>query len=307
MFLGYSPEHKGYRCYDPSSRRIRISRDVTFDETRPFFYNSSTQSSYSPTESTTFMCLPPPIPQPLCQPPSPPPPPPPPPSSKPPVTQVYTRRPRVPSSDPPSASPNTPVLDESNNIDESHVISDESQVGPRYNLRDRTTMEPPDRLGFPRVSAVLAEPSTYKEASGVPEWQSAMSEELAALDRTGTWEIVPLPAHAVPITCKWVFKIKTKSDGSIERYKARLVARGFQQTQGRDYYEAFAPVAHMTTVRTMIAVAASSSWTISQMDAKNAFLHDDLHEEVYMQPPPGVDAPPSSCSIWPQTSPPCLV
>ena len=237
------------------------------------------------------MCLPPPIPQPLCQPPSPPPPPPPPPSSKPPVTQVYTRRPRVPPSDPPSASPNTPVLDESNNIDESHVISDESQVGPRYNLRDRTTMEPPDRLGFPRVSVVLAEPSTYKEASGVPEWQSAMSEELAALDRTGTWEIVPLPPHAVPITCKWVFKIKTKSDGSLERYKARLVARGFQQTQGRDYEETFAPVAHMTTVRTMIVVAASRSWTISQMDVKNAFLHGELHEEVYMHPPPGVDVP----------------
>jgi len=133
----------------------------------------------------------------------------------------------VPPSDPPSASPNTPVLDESNNIDDSHVISDEPQVGPRYNLRDRTSIEPPDRLGFPHVGAVLAEPSTYNEASGVPEWQSAMSEELAALDRTGTWEIVPLPPHAVPITCKWVFKIKTKSDGSLERYKARLVARGF--------------------------------------------------------------------------------
>ena len=90
-----------------------------------------------------------------------------------------------------------------------------------------------------------------------------MTEELAALDRTGTWDIVPLPSGAVPITCKWVFKVKTKSDGSIERYKAHLVARGFQQTQGIDYDETFAPVAHMTTIRTLIAVASSSSWTIS--------------------------------------------
>jgi len=59
------------------------------------------------------------------------------------------------------------------------------------------------------VNAVVQEPSTYKEASGVLEWQLAMSEELAALDRTGTWDIVPLPSHAVPITCMWVFKIKT--------------------------------------------------------------------------------------------------
>jgi hypothetical protein len=62
-----------------------------------------------------------------------------------------------------------------------------------------------------------------------------MLEELAALERTGTWDIVPLPSNVVPITCKWVFKGKTKSDGSIEPYKARLMARGFQQTQGLDY------------------------------------------------------------------------
>jgi hypothetical protein len=135
----------------------------------------------------------------------------------------------------------------------------------------------------------IVEPTTYQEASRIPEWQLAMIDELAALERNGTWDIVPLPSHVVPITCKWVFKVKTKSDGSIERYKARLVARGFQQTQGLDYEETFAPVAHMTTVRTLVAVATSSSWTISQMDVKNVFLNGDLHE-VYMHPP-RVDTP----------------
>jgi hypothetical protein len=129
------------------------------------------------------------------------------------------------------------------------------------------------------------------EASSIPEWQLAMLEELSALERTGTWDIVPLPSNVVPVTCKWVFRVKIKSNGSIERYKSRLVAHGFQQTQGLDYDETFAPVAHMTIVRKLIVVAASSFWTISQMDVKNAFLHGDLHEEVYMHPPSGVNAP----------------
>jgi hypothetical protein len=176
-----------------------------------------------------------------------------------PIIRVYTRRstaqPHPPPLTSPPASPATSAPDNTNN-------SDELQVHPRYQLHDRTTMVPLDLYGFPRADAVIVEPSNYQEASRIPEWQLAMTEELAALDRAGTWDIVPLPSHAVPITCKWVFKVKTKSDGSIERYKAHPVARGFQQTQGRDYDETFAPVAHMTTIRTMITVAATRSWTI---------------------------------------------
>ena len=124
-----------------------------------------------------------------------------------------------------------------------------------------------------------------------PEWQLAMAEELAALERSGTWDLVSLPSGVRPITCKWVYKIKTRSDGSLERYKARLVARGFQQEQGRDYDETFAPVAHMTTVRTLLVVASVRQWSISQLDVQNAFLNGELREEVYMQPPPGYYAP----------------
>jgi len=210
----------------------------------------------------------------------------PPPQSKPPITQVYTHRPKGPT-DPSStsttlASPDDPIVDVSNVANESQALSDELQVGPRYNLRDRTTIGPADKYGFPCVNAVADEPSTYQEACRIPEWQLAMCEELAALDCQGTWDLVPLPSHAVPITSKWVFKIKRKSDGSKKRYKTRFMARGFQPPQEGDYDETFAPVAHMTTVRTLIAVAATSNWAISQMDVKNAFLHGDLNEEVYM-------------------------
>ena len=133
--------------------------------------------------------------------------------------------------------------------------------------------------------------TSYRDAVVHPEWQLAMAEEIAALERTGTWDLVSLPPRVRPITCKRVYKVKTRSDGSLELYKARLVARGFQQEHGRDYDETSTHVAHMTTARTFLAMAFVRHWSVSQLDVKNAFLNGELREEVYMQPPTGYFVP----------------
>uniref|UniRef100_A0A2N9GJZ0 Integrase catalytic domain-containing protein n=1 Tax=Fagus sylvatica TaxID=28930 RepID=A0A2N9GJZ0_FAGSY len=140
--------------------------------------------------------------------------------------------------------------------------------------------------------ATLHEPHTFREASSDPLWQQAMKEELDALLKTGTWDLVDLPAGKSAIGCKWVYKIKTRSDGTVDRYKARLVAKGFTQEYGIDYEETFAPVARLSSIRTLIAVSASRHWPLFQMDVKNAFLNGELTEEVYMQLPPGFSQPP---------------
>ena len=111
-----------------------------------------------------------------------------------------------------------------------------------------------------------------------------MNEELDALHKNNTWDMVDLLPGQSVVGCRGVYKIKTKADGSVERYKACLVAKGFTQEYGIDYEETFAPVARLTSIRCLIAVAAVRYWPLYQMDVKNAFLNGDLHEEVYMQP-----------------------
>jgi hypothetical protein len=104
--------------------------------------------------------------------------------------------------------------------------------------------------------ATLHEPHTYCEASTNPLWQQAITDELDALHKTHTWDMTTLPPGKFAVGCKWVYKIKTRADGSVKRYKACLVARGFTQEYGIDYEETFASVAHLTSVRSLLALAA---------------------------------------------------
>ena len=99
-----------------------------------------------------------------------------------------------------------------------------------------------------------------------------------------------LPSGKKPISCKWVYRVKYNSDGSIQRYKACLVIRGDHQITGFDFSETFAPVAKMTSVQVFLSVAVAKGWALHQMDVNNAFLHGDLNEEVYMTVPLGFKA-----------------
>ena len=133
---------------------------------------------------------------------------------------------------------------------------------------------------------------TFREASFNPLWQHAIKEELDALHKIGTWDLVYLPSGKSTIGCKWVYKIKTRSDGTVDHSKARLVSKGFTQEYGIDYEETFAPVARLSSVRTLIAISTARKWTLFQMDVKNAFLNGALSEEVYMKLPLGYSHPP---------------
>ncbi|KAL4281404.1 hypothetical protein GQ457_03G010010 [Hibiscus cannabinus] len=140
-------------------------------------------------------------------------------------------------------------------------------------------------------------PKTLSEALENENWKAAMKIEMEALEKNRTWELVRLPEGKKTVGCKWVFTVKYNSDGSLERYKARLVAKGYSQTYGIDYLETFAPVAKMNTVRILLSLAANRGWKLQQFDVKNAFLHGDLEEEVYMDTPPGFTSMIVGCEV----------
>jgi len=142
-----------------------------------------------------------------------------------------------------------------------------------------------------QTSAISSIPSSVWAALADSNWHAAMMEEYAALQSNDTWSLVPRPAGVNIVTGKWIFTHKFRSDGTLERYKARWVLRGFTQRPGIDYDETFSPVVKPTTVRTVLTLAISHKWPIRQLDVKNAFLHGTLTETVYCVQPTGFADP----------------
>ena len=134
------------------------------------------------------------------------------------------------------------------------------------------------------------EPNTYNEAirnSDKMLWKKAMDSEMNSLKENKTWVLVDLPKNRKAIPCKWVFRIKLNSDGSVEKYKARLVIKGFSQKKGIDYDQTFSPVAKSGTIRAVLSVAASEGLSLLQFDVTTAFLNSSIDEEIFMKQPEG--------------------
>ncbi|RVW54465.1 Retrovirus-related Pol polyprotein from transposon TNT 1-94 [Vitis vinifera] len=259
LFLGYSRLQKGYRCYSLETHRYFISADVTFFEDSPFF-------------STTSESLP--------------------------VSEVYHRRPRVVAPLPfpeapadslpiPSASP-APALPSPNDLPIAVRKGTRSTRNPHpiYNFLSYHRLSSPYSAFVSAISSVSLPKSTH-EALSHPGWRQAMVDEMAALHSNGTWDLVVLPSGKSTVGCRWVYAVKVGPDGQVDRLKARLVAKGYTQVYGSDYGDTFSPVAKIASVRLLLSMAAMCSWPLYQLDIKNAFLHGDLAEEVYMEQPPG--------------------
>jgi hypothetical protein len=138
------------------------------------------------------------------------------------------------------------------------------------------------------------DPKTYGEAMSSRDsafWKEAIQDEIDSIMQNNTWKLADLPPGCKPLGSKWIFKRKMKVDGSIDKYKARLVIQGFRQKEGIDFFDTYAPVARISTIRLLLALAAIHNLVIHQMDVKTAFLNGELDEEIYMHQPEGFVMP----------------
>ncbi|KAI3721795.1 hypothetical protein L2E82_32813 [Cichorium intybus] len=256
IFIGYCSKSKAYRLYDPLTGNIIISRNVVFDEAATWDWKSEGKNIPSQVEFEEDQST---------------------------GTNVEPER---------GESERTTVDTPETVSSPSAPTSPEESVNLRRSTRGQIPRRRFEIEGEDISSLVLfaGDPITVKEAMEKEEWRTAMKEELSAIQRNQTWEMVDLPHGKNLISLKWIFKTKYMADGSIQKHKARLVVRGFTQQPGIDYEETFSPVARFETVRIILAVAAQEQWKLHQFDVKSAFLNGELKEEVYVSQPPGFES-----------------
>ncbi|KAI0505062.1 hypothetical protein KFK09_016019 [Dendrobium nobile] len=278
IFLGYSPSHKGYRCFNMATNKILISRHVIFHESIfPYSASATTATSHSdsPTSSPITL-LPTSIPIEL-------------PNHSHITSSTVT--PESPSSS--NSQTNTiTILDSTSTSTSSHHNPSHPEpvsqpIHPMQTRLKSGIIKPKHILDLLTVNSDPSTPTSFTQASKLPSWRAAMSDEFHALQRQGTWSLVPAPSTNSILGCKWTYRLKRDATGSITQHKARLVAQGFNQQQGLDYHETFSPVAKLPTIRILLTIATQRHWSLLQLDVTNAFLHGDLEEDVYMSQPQG--------------------
>lgn len=263
IFFGVSEESKGYRLYDPVSKKIVISRDVVFEEDKKWNWDESYQ------EQT--------------------------------LLDLEWGDEKEHGEDEPEGDAELDA--EESSVEDVPVVLRRPDVENPEPSNAVRTRRPPVWMGdyfsgeglsdedieVNRVLFASSDPVCYEEAVKDEKWKLAMDSEMQSINKNETWCLTDLPKGAKKIGVKWVYKTKLNELGEVEKHKARLVAKGYAQEHGVDYEEVYAPVARMDTVRMVLALAAQNSWSVFQLDVKSAFLHGELTENVYVEQPKGYE------------------
>jgi hypothetical protein len=173
---------------------------------------------------------------------------------------------------------------------EHELIRDAERYGALgKHLRESKKLKPYSSYVACLCDIMDAELSSYEEAAKKRVWKDAMGEEYQSILKNGVWDVVPRPKEKSVVSSKWIYKTKHAVDGSIEKYKARFVARGFSQKEGIDYEETFSLLARYTSIRTILSLAVVMKWKVHKMDVKTTFLNGEIKEEVYVEQPQGFE------------------
>ncbi|CAL2278094.1 unnamed protein product [Prunus armeniaca] len=278
VFLGYSLNHSGYRCLDPVTNRLYVSRHVTFHESI-FPFHATISSSFSDSISSYFPIIPLTFPVITSSP------------SQSHLSPLSSSSPPsfVPFVSPPS-QPSLSVPSSSIHVQNTHPMLTRSKHGI-FKPKALTATKHPLPSSLHSTALLPPTPTIYKQVAKHSVWVEATKSELAALEQTNTWTLVPPSPYQNLVGSKWVFRTKFKPDGTVVKFKARLVAKGHHQREGLDFHETFSPVAKPTMIKLLLSLAVQYDWFLNQLDVSNAFLHGFLKENVFMSQPPGFADP----------------